>query len=268
MVKLSWLKPSWSKALRKTVHVSAVAALLGFAAFVPQALADDPVFMENDGSGGYWTPGRLMRAKSLDMPVASEAMLTEPADELPSLVDGQVWGYGAYPAEGHQIAPDLEARIHPELASSDSELEDVAAFELADAEAEFVEPSDVGTSGAHFSSSRLVPADSRLFYPYSTVGKLFFVKPGVGPFECSAAVVRPRLVLTAGHCVHSGSGGNSGFFSNFLFVPAFHSGQAPFQAWDWSFVVTTVSWAGSNGSVPIRVTSGSLWFRISASVGS
>ena len=112
------------------------------------------------------------------------------------------------------------------------------------------QPQDVGSRGAPFSSSRLVPLDARLSYPYDLVGKLFYQKQDGSSWVCSGAVVRPRLVLTAGHCVHRGSGGNTGFFKSFLFVPAHQQGNAPFGAWSWNWVITTASWNGSNGNVP------------------
>ncbi len=114
-------------------------------------------------------------------------------------------------------------------------------------------PKDIGTEKAPFSSSRLIPDSARLAYPYSTAGKLFFTQPGVGDFICSASVLRPRVILTAGHCVHKGSGGVNGFYQNFLFIPAFEAGAAtpaPFQAWNWRFVVTPTVWATGNGAVP------------------
>jgi len=231
-----------------------VGAALLAATISGQGLAQDAVFVESDGSSaaGYWSPGRLMRAKPLDVPqsalsleeleVAAEALLDDLAE--------QVAGYGAYPVGDERIAADLAARIHPALPRSQAALPELDELDVADAEADPMAPADVGSSGAYFSSSRLVPTDARLSYPYSTVGKLFFTQPGVGNFVCSAAVLRPRIILTAGHCLHRGSGGNAGFFSNFLFVPAFHQGQAPYQTWDWSFAVTTVGWNSSNGNVP------------------
>ena len=78
---------------------------------------------------------------------------------------------------------------------------------------------------------------------------MFFQTPQ-GPSWCSAAVLRPRLLLTAGHCVHRGSGGANGWFSNWLFAPAYENAQAPFQTWDWRWVIVTGSWANSGGSVP------------------
>ncbi len=107
-----------------------------------------------------------------------------------------------------------------------------------------------GSAKAPFSSSRLIPSDARLNYPYSAVGKLLF-ETGRGQAHCTAAVIGPRLILTAGHCVHTGgAGGQSNFYRDFVFIPAFYRGNAPFGAWSYSWVTTTSEWAASNGNVP------------------
>jgi V8-like Glu-specific endopeptidase len=109
---------------------------------------------------------------------------------------------------------------------------------------------NVGADGLHFTSSRLVPLSADKAYPYRTVGKLFFTTPE-GDMVCSGAVIKPRLVLTAGHCVHSGKGlPVSNYFTNFLFVPAFRNGMAPYGRWDWVNVRTTSAWATGRGDVP------------------
>jgi V8-like Glu-specific endopeptidase len=110
---------------------------------------------------------------------------------------------------------------------------------------------DLGTQQAPFSSSRLVPVDARLEFPYRASGKLFFHDQFSNKdFVCSASLIGLRLVLTAGHCVHKGSEGANGYFQRFLFVPAYHQGQVPYQAWNYAFVITTGPWSTSNGNVP------------------
>lgn len=231
---------------RRVVHESTAVALLGVVAWMPQALAQDPVSTSNVGVRGYWTASRVMDAQPLDLPASSvslEAMGEEAAEQLLPLADEPVSADGGCVTEELEVAPDLEARMFPE---------DVSGTDVQLGAADFVdvEPQNVGTRGAYFSSSRLVPTDARLTYPYRPNGKLFFTKPGIGDFICSAAVIRQRLVATAGHCVHSGSNGVDGFYTNFLFVPAYHEGAAPFQEWNWSYVVTTGAWSVSNNTVP------------------
>ena len=87
-------------------------------------------------------------------------------------------------------------------------------------------------------------------YPYSAVGKLYFNVPGTGDFVCSATVIKPRVILTAGHCVHKGFGGSTGFYNHWRFVPAFRSGDAPLQAWTASAVHTTVTWSSGGAKMP------------------
>jgi V8-like Glu-specific endopeptidase len=60
------------------------------------------------------------------------------------------------------------------------------------------------------------------------------------------------LVLTARHCVHAGSNGVDGFYGDFVFVPAYHQGNAPYKAWEASVVWTRGSWASSGEIVPNR----------------
>ncbi len=110
-------------------------------------------------------------------------------------------------------------------------------------------PSAAGTHSQYYSSSRLIPMDARHTYPYSASGKIFFQDSGQN-FICSGSVIDRRLVVTAGHCVHSGSGGDSGFFDNVIFVPAWHEGDAPFGMWAATWIGTTPSWAGGSGGVP------------------
>jgi V8-like Glu-specific endopeptidase len=113
-------------------------------------------------------------------------------------------------------------------------------------ESQLVQPHSAGTEGAHFTSSRLVPLKADQEYPYRTVGKLFFTQPE-GDKVCSASVIKRRLILTAGHCVHRGSGGIAGFFTNFFFIPAFRDGKAPYDSWKGAVVWTTLDWMTSGG---------------------
>jgi V8-like Glu-specific endopeptidase len=223
--------------------------LLGTVVFGSQAFAQDPVSTSSTegqdviarDAAGYWTPTELGRAQLQELLVPSlgfEELIEEAAAQPEEIQPEFEAEDGFNIIETAEIKPDLEDRLYPV-----SEL----SPQLLPAD---VQPEDMGTFKTPFSSSRLVPTSARLTYPYRASGKLFFQKQDGSSFICSGGVLRPRLILTAGHCVHKGSGGSGGFFKSFLFVPAFHNGLAPYQAWNWRWVITTGSWATSGGSVP------------------
>ncbi|MBI2786893.1 MAG: hypothetical protein HYX60_11585 [Legionella longbeachae] len=108
---------------------------------------------------------------------------------------------------------------------------------------------DSGSKEAPFSSSQLVPISADLHYPYTTVGKLFFTTPN-GDKTCTAAVIANRLILTAGACLHNGNGNASGWYRNWMFIPAYRSGNAPFEAWTWSAVKVAAPWFDGGGNLP------------------
>ncbi len=64
---------------------------------------------------------------------------------------------------------------------------------------------------------------------YRPAGKLFF-KDGSSSFVCSGALVRRGVVATAAHCVSKF--GQSRFYTNFQFVPAYYKGNAPYGLWN------------------------------------
>jgi V8-like Glu-specific endopeptidase len=190
----------------------------------------------------YWTPENMRDAKPMDMPKMDYRLVKELSIEEFRL---QQEGSPAVSKEGApptvKATPDLHPLFKPVYFKSQLNKEGGVT----------TRPENYGSLNAQFSSSRLVPVTADLTYPYSAVGKLFFTIPGSGNYVCSASVIANRIVLTAGHCVHKGSGGTaSGYYTNWLFVPAYRSGAAPFQKWTWSHVQTTESWANGNRSVP------------------
>lgn len=178
----------------------------------------------------YWSPERLKNAKPLPLPTSFNGVVT---GVTPQVAGQSQASSGAAPTVKVPINQQpLFTPNHPQVQNNG------------------VQPNNVGTKSARFTSSQIVPLSADLSYPYVTSGKLFFTQPGVGDFVCSAAVIKPRLILTAGHCVHKGSGGNNGFFTNFVFIPAYRDGAAPYRQWSWSHVITTNNWSTGNGSVP------------------
>lgn len=180
----------------------------------------------------YWTPERLKNAKELSLPsvdinkiktITTKKFLAQQNNNKPQSKDAL--------APTVELVPNMQPIFqypHPSQAN--------------------VKLRNQGTSNNPFSSSRAVPLNADMSFPYRTVGKLFFTIPSQGDFFCTAAVIDLRVVLTAGHCLHSGD--SFGFFTNFLFIPAFRDGLNPFLSWTSSFAIVTNNWANGGGFVP------------------
>ncbi|MCP4654955.1 MAG: trypsin-like serine protease [bacterium] len=119
--------------------------------------------------------------------------------------------------------------------------------ETPDSEATEVPLKNYGPFGLDYTSSRLIPSSAAETFPYRAVGKFYFTDSVGDRFVCSAAVITRRLVLTAGHCVHGGP--VEGWHDDFLFIPAYYNGDAPFGEWDYSTAFVDSTWANS-GEVP------------------
>lgn len=105
-------------------------------------------------------------------------------------------------------------------------------------------PHGVPTAPKSDDISRLsygIPDGWYRYYPYSTVGKLFFKQYG-NEYACSAALIKGHGLWTAGHCVHAGNNSPDGWSYDVVFVPQYNNGWAPlgqcivynlWTTWDW-----------------------------------
>ncbi len=190
-----------------------------------------------------WTSEDFLEARPLPLPRAAQDLLEE-TDllEADTVVEGPAVGQGARPP-AVRFRPALDQLLFDPRRLLEPGRDDPEASPV---------PKNRGSENLNYTSSRLIPLSADRSWPYMTVGKLFFTKPE-GRFVCSGAVIGPRLVLTAGHCVHSGLGATEDeFFSDFVFIPAYRDGNAPFGRWSWTYVVTSRGWATSGGTVPAR----------------
>ncbi|MBI3799300.1 MAG: trypsin-like serine protease [Deltaproteobacteria bacterium] len=186
----------------------------------------------------YWTPRRLLNAKPVELhpqvganglPIAPQGL----ADTaLPEGESGAPPSVKVPPNAGKVLIPPT---LLPTLPVQTG-----------------VMPFATSNFGAYFTTSRVFPANAVQKYPYSTAGKLFFTIQGVGNFLCSASVLRPRIVVTAGHCVAEASTNPAlrHFYTNWLFIPAYKNGKAPYGTWTVSGASVTNTWYFSDGSVP------------------
>jgi V8-like Glu-specific endopeptidase len=109
--------------------------------------------------------------------------------------------------------------------------------------AQSVAPQNYGTLNHPFTTARVATQSSTVnpavVFPALPAGKLFF-KIGTASYVCSASVIKPRVVVTAAHCV-SEFGKNS-FYSNFTFVPGYTNGNAPVGTWSYKRVYAPQSY--------------------------
>ena len=232
-----------SREFRSSHAIAAGLALCLGLALIPTASAQaaEPMTLRNRSAAGRvksaWTPERLRAARPLQTPKLSVAYAA-PGSIAEEAVSGRsVSAPGQLPLPG--IRPLRSNRLF-----------DPTPRAAAGASVRGIAEPAGGSTGAQFTSQRLIPEDADLAYPYSTAGKFFFTIPGEGDFYCSGAVLRKRIVVTAGGCVHQGSGGNNGFYEDFLFVPAYRDGDAPYGVWEWAAVTVSAPWSQSNGRLP------------------
>lgn len=208
------------------------------------ATSSPSVATEAAEAQAFWTPERLGEATPPRLPTPGDA-----AEQ------GLPRGYGV-------ITPQVteSARGGESEPGQPPSFDAGAAMERPIAYTEPFEDGGATTEatsslGAHFTTTRVIPNETAQAYPYRTAGKLFFHDPKSNTDHvCSAAVVRPRLIATAGHCVTNPSTNPDEryFFTNFLFVPAFDNGVAPFGTWTSSQQWVSNNWYHSDGSVPNR----------------
>ncbi len=103
-----------------------------------------------------------------------------------------------------------------------------------------------------------------------TAGKVFFSR-GAFDYECSGTVVRSpsrSLVLSAGHCayVENAVGGGGAYPVNWMFVPAYRDGLAPFGKWAAASLQATPEWVSSVNSDITGQVGGDSRFDVSAAI--
>eukprot|EP00048_Salpingoeca_helianthica_P008238 m.120276 g.120276 ORF g.120276 m.120276 type:complete len:448 (+) comp14551_c1_seq1:541-1884(+) len=218
-------------------------------------ILDNPVLKPNvvsaAATAAFWTPERMRAAQPLTMPVATQpAGGAGPAPAAPAAgADGagnasSFVGYSGVPPS-RPITPNTTSIFTPSIRNA------TTTFAAGGAAV----PAASGPT-LYYTSSRLIPLSADLSWPHTTIGVLYFFAaastgvPNPGFKQCSASVVGVRVLLTAGHCVHSGKNGQAGWYSNFLFVPATRDGAEPFGRWTMRNVAVTGTWYSGGGGVP------------------
>lgn len=216
--------------LSGAVAVSAAAAQHGRPG--PLSSMGDPGWRAQQAVARPWTREEMLSAVPDDIPGVTEADIASwAAHSTREMEQDRAGGPGFIPAQ----FPDGMQRS----AADESE---VPAPVFA-AEADGQQP--LGYSyPAPFTRYETFPAYTN--FPHQTVGKVFFTKPGIGNFVCSAASIGGDGVFTAAHCVHDSR--SNTFWTNWVFVPAYKNGAAPHGQWTANHLWVQGGWInGGNG---------------------
>lgn len=197
--------------------LTAAAKLAGQRAARPGA----PVTVE-DALKAYWTPERMKAARN--------------ADQQPGIAAA------ARSAEKSQARMSAAARRNAARGGRPSGA---------------ASPGMVAPKGAVSTSPAIQPGANRLQYTPGyqywefaarTSGKVYFTNTEDGlNYVCSATIVNSQgkdMVWTAGHCVHGGAGGS--WHANWVFVPSYRYGWAPYGYWYASQLWTKTAWINSS----------------------
>lgn len=160
----------------------------------------------------YWTPERLRSARPLPIP--------GPRGKPTPAVHPQTGATG----------PTLRIPGRPAPATAS------APAEPRGATASVFEPG--------YRYVRRVWKASMKLNPARTLGKVFFVRDDGNNYVCSGAVVNSEnrsVVWTAGHCVFDRE--FRIYHRNWVFVPGYRNGQAPFGIWPAKTLATTSGWS-------------------------
>ena len=190
------------------------------------AFADGPVGPPSEGAilqdkaAEDWTPERMERAVP---PPLRRPMPTEvPEGAAPSAAEEEEEEQGnpGY-APGWEPSSD-EPQPDPDTFYEISPGDPLSFAPKADGVARHGSPPSKPTDFARYAPfQRWTWFGDYLMYPISTVGKLFFRQNGQDRV-CTAAVIQRNTIATAGHCIHDGSGSDSGGSSNIVFCPSFN----------------------------------------------
>ncbi len=69
------------------------------------------------------------------------------------------------------------------------------------------------------------------YYPFRAAGRLFYNKPDGSSWLCSAALIKPAVIVTAAHCV--ANYGSNQRYTNWRFLPAYNNGVGPYGTYTW-----------------------------------
>jgi V8-like Glu-specific endopeptidase len=218
--------------------------------------------------GREWTREEMLRAVPLDV-VRNSALSPQGGSLVPTPTGargGTAPGVGGAASSG---IPRISTGVE-ELEREATAADGTPGFEVSPTVSAFSYPYPF-TRYAAFTTDYTT-------FPYRAVGKVFFrqrkADGTIGSFVCSASSIGNYSVITAGHCVHSGNNNDNGWSSNFVFVPGYRNGVAPFGQFSADHLRVMNAWRQSRnfardvgGAVLNKNTIGASTLKVSQRVG-
>jgi hypothetical protein len=185
----------------------------------------------------FWTPHRILNAVPLDQELRTGFVLQQLSAAPPAKAAPQ-GGAGRGPTA--ELPPLPDDLVHAPVA-----LDSLRAAQPVP---------QLSLGFGVFTEARVTPEDAVVeTYPFRAIGKLFFHNPRTGAvLSCGAVVNGGRAILTAGRCAAQGSpySGQAYVYDNFMFLPGYHNGAAPFGTWlSTGYVLVSAAWYRS-GALP------------------
>ena len=173
-----------------------------------------------------WTAAEMRAAKPYPMPKGNAATQSDPSEATLVPSGPPVFAAGSNGAGAASVPAALAKQAEPEA---------LGATPLG------------YTYPPPFTRLPVANIASYTTYPFRTVGKVFFKQFGVS-YVCSASVIGSKGIVTAGHCVHAGNNSSTGWSTNFVFVPAYRDGAAPYGQWPVATLRTFTDWYANGGA--------------------
>lgn len=93
----------------------------------------------------------------------------------------------------------------------------------------------------HYTDS-LVPSAVVGAFPNRTVGLWVYTKNNGTTWSCTATLISRSILVTAGHCVHNGGGGQRNYIRSGTFYPAYNGAVSTYGYATSAWVITTSGW--------------------------
>ncbi|HEX5541574.1 MAG TPA: hypothetical protein VFX60_08420 [Micromonospora sp.] len=208
---------------RRLVTMFASAALIAGTALIGAVPAQAAPAAETAGHPLVSTAAATNSADAISgLSVAEQASSYWTAERMRTAISADALVKGAKVKPGKEAGPTGAAQSVPPAAATT--------------------PQVTGLGGATASGSALLVNAS------PTVGKVFFYNPADGKnYVCSAGTVNSGsklLVMSAGHCVHGGRGGQ--WMQNWIFVPLYDYGYEPYGRWSAKYLTTFTAWINNS----------------------